>query len=516
MKGSTYRRCYCRGEDGKPLGKACPQLSSRRHGTWAVRQELPATAEGKRRSFSRSGYDTSKTAQAALDHLRALLALPEHDDAEGQLAVGDLLDELSRDSRAELPKVEDIRRRLNLGLALNSKLTVGEWLAIWLDGKKSRRKTVRGYESIIRVHLVPLIGHIRLARLSVPHLDDMFAALDDRNDVIAAENAQRREQEWRATWGKRARPPGAERERLAAERAKLADMPPYRKLTGPATKQRIRACLRTALNAAIARQGETGLTFNAAVYVELAGGARPKPVLWTEENIVRWQETGQKPSPVMVWTPEQIGAFLDAAEEHRLYAFFHLIAFRGLRRGEGVGLEWAGVDLEKKLLAPSREIVMDGWTPIETELKTEGSAAVIALDDVNAQVLAEHRTRMGAEQAERLKDRLPWTDSGKVFVDTDGGWLHPEKVSAEFERIAGAAGLPPINLRDLRHVAATLIHAGGGDLFAIKETLRHGSIKLAGDTYTNLLPQVDREIANKAVAVVPRARKSPENGQAPA
>jgi hypothetical protein len=48
MKGSTYRRCYCRGEDGKPLGKACSQLSSRRHGVWAVRQELPNA--GRRRS----------------------------------------------------------------------------------------------------------------------------------------------------------------------------------------------------------------------------------------------------------------------------------------------------------------------------------------------------------------------------------------------------------------------------------------------------------------------------------
>ncbi|GAB2782561.1 hypothetical protein [Streptomyces daliensis] len=77
-------------------------------------------------------------------------------------------------------------------------------------------------------------------------------------------------------------------------------MPPYRKLTGPATEQRIRACLRTALNAAIVRQRKTGLTFNAVEYVELTGGQRPKGLLWTDERAARWHETGEKPSPVSI------------------------------------------------------------------------------------------------------------------------------------------------------------------------------------------------------------------------
>ena len=40
----------------------------------------------------------------------------------------------------------------------------------------------------------------------------------------------------------------------------------------------------------------------------------------------------------MVWTPEQTGAFLDSAAQDPLYALYHLIALRGLRRGEAVGL----------------------------------------------------------------------------------------------------------------------------------------------------------------------------------
>lgn len=505
MKGSTYRRCYCRDGSGKVMGKACPQLSSRRHGVWAVRQELPPRADRGRRSFSRSGYATAKEAQADLDKVRALLDLAPGDDVEAQTKIGDLLEAVSKNKKAPLPDLAETRRRFRAGQPLTSKLTVGDWLDEWLESKKRKKSTLNGYASHIRVHLKPGIGHILLDRLNVGHLVEFFDAIDTENETIETQNEQRREQQARATWGKRSRPPASETARLASERAKLDEMPPFRRVTGPATQQRIRATLRSALNAAISQQL---LTFNPAAHVELASGKRPKAVLWTPEHVERWRQTGEKPSGVMVWTPVQVGEFLDHAEGDRLYALFHLIAFRGLRRGEAVGQDWSGINFAKAQLTVSKTIIQDGWTPVESDPKTEGSAATIALGPATLQVLAEHRVRQQAERQARLDAGLPWQETGKVFVDdVDGGWLHPEKVSDVFRRLCREADLPPINLRDLRHVAATLIHAGGGDLHSIKETLRHGTIQLASDTYTSLLPQVDQEVARNAESIVPRARR---------
>ncbi|MFH0243618.1 tyrosine recombinase XerC [Streptomyces sp. HK10] len=510
--GGVTKRCECRGPDGKLLGAACPQLTKRSHGRPAVRQELPPDADGKRRAFRRTGYDSVRDAQTDLDRLRAILDLPG-DDEDEQRRVGDLLADIAK-RRAPIPEPAEVSRRLGVGVPLDGRMTVGEWLEVWRASKKTRATTNRGYDSHIRVHLLPGLGHHRLDRLNVGHLVEFFDAIDERNETIAAENAARRAQEQRCKWGRPGAPPATHRARLAAERAKLAEMPPYRRTTSAATKQRIRSTLRAALNAAIARQL---ITFNPAAHVEMESGRRPKAVLWTEEHVARWQQTGEKPSPVMVWTPAQVGAFLDAAEGDRLYAFFHLIAFRGLRRGEGVGQDWANVDLERGLLTVAKEIVVDGWTMLETAPKTDGSAGTIALDDVTVEVLRQHRARQLAERdawnEEAARKRAAgekagdWVDTGKVFVAEDGTWLHPETVSDTFRRICREAELPPINLRDLRHVAATLIHAGGGDLHAIKETLRHSTITLAGDTYTSLLREVDKEIANAAAALVPRARK---------
>lgn len=520
--GGVSRRCECRGPDGKRLGSACPQMAKRNHGLRQIRQELPALAgengTEERKIFRRTGYTTVTDAEADLDKVRDVIALAG-DDTDAQQRITRLLVQVAA-GRAPIPDPEEVRRKLGVGVELDGRLTIGDLLTQWLAGKQRRSTTLRGYGSHVRVHLVPHLGHLRADRLNDQHVAAMFLAINDQNEVILAENAARREQEARCRYaggGALGRPKGEERIRLAAERAKLAAMPPYRRITGPMTQQRIRATLRSALNSPLGRRY---VTVNPATRVEMLTARRPKALLWTPGRVARWRETGEVPSPVMVWTPEQAGEFLDSAEGHDLYALYYLISFRGLRRGEAVGQDDADVDLDNLLLTVSQEVVQDGWDAVESDPKTDGSAATIALDVLTAEVLrayrarrVERRAKWIAADAERIiagEPSRPWQDTGKFFAAEDGAWIHPDTASKEFRKLSEKAGLPPINLRDLRHLAATLIHAGGGDLFAVAETLRHTSIKLAGEIYTSLLTEVDRSVAEAASRVVPRARKPVE------
>ncbi|MFI7101923.1 tyrosine recombinase XerC [Streptomyces sp. NPDC050161] len=498
MKGSTFRRCACRNpETGKQYGQSCPKLSNKRHGLWNIRQELPPHEDGTRRTFRRSGYPSKTEAQADLDKVRALLAIPGDDDPEGRTRIGDLLESVAAKKEA-IPEYEETQRRFRSGQALNVRMTVGAWLDEWLAGKRRRDTTVSGYESRIRVHLKPRIGHVALDRLRVGHLVEMFDAIEDANEEIEAENQTRREQEQRCKWGKRSRPPATERARLAEERAKLAEMKPHRKLTGPTSRQRIRATLRAALNDAIAQQL---ITFNPAAHVELDSGRRPKALVWTRERIAEWKRTGEKPSPVMVWTPEQTGQFLDRAARHRLYALYHLIAFRGLRRGEACGQRWTDTDLNAGLLTVARQLVQHGWKVEESAPKTDSGARVIALDAETVKALKAHRR---SQRKERLAWGEAYTDTGRVFTQENGEWLHPAWVTDQFQRLAAEAGLPPIRLHDLRHGAATLALAAGADMKVVQEMLGHSSITITSDTYTSVLPEVAREAAEAAARLVPR------------
>ncbi|MEV0277822.1 site-specific integrase [Streptomyces sp. NPDC050610] len=503
MKGSTHRRCYCRDpHTGKPLGKKCPKLTNRKHGTYSVRQELPPREDGTRRSFSRAGYDSLKAAQADLDHVRALLGLADSDDVEGLGQIAELLEKVAEE-KAPLPDIDSTRRRLSHGLDLTSRITVGDWLDMWLAGKKGRQSAISRDESNIRVHLRPRIGHLRLDRLRVAHLSEMFEAIAEANVEIAEGNVARRkafEDLAQIPWKGR-----EHRARRKAMKAAIAEMEPYRRIVGPATRQRVRSTLRAALNAAIAQQL---ITFNPAAHVELEAGKRPKALVWTDERMLHWKRTGEKPSPVMVWTPEHTGLFLDHAAEDRLYALFHLIAFRGLRRGEACGQKWTDTNLDAGLITVAKQLVVDGWEVYEDDPKTDAGARTIALDSDTVQTLKRHRAQ---QDREREEWGSAWVETGRVFAKENGEMLHPANVTRRFIELYEEIGLPPVRLHDLRHGAATLAHAAGADLKDIQEMLGHSSITITADTYTSLLPEADLAIAEAAARLVPRARAASEN-----
>ncbi|WP_330320453.1 site-specific integrase [Streptomyces clavifer] len=500
MKGSTYRRCSCRDpKTGKELGTSCPKRNSRNHCTYSVRQELPSREDGNRRSFARGGYGSLKAAQADLDHVRALLGLAESDDSEGIDLIAEMLAEVSRE-RSPLPEVEETRRRLNAGQDLIGSLTVAEWLDRWLAGKRIRKSGLNRYETDIRVHLKPRIGGRRLDRLRVSHLSEMFTDIRDANARILEDNAQRR-----AAIDEMATVPwkGVEnRARRKAMKAAIDEMPPFRRITGPATRQHVKATLRASLNDAI---GQQIITFNPAAHVEIDPVRKPKALVWTDERVTKWEQTGEKPSPVMVWTPQQTGAFLDFVAEDRLYAMWHLIAFRGLRRGEACGQPWSETNLDTHSLTVSSQLVQDGWGIEASDPKTDSGYRVVALDDDTVDVLKRYRERQGQD---REKWGRAWVETGHVFTQEDGSWLHPGKVTDLFERLVAASGLPPIRLHDLRHGAATLMLAAGIDIKIVSDTLGHSDTRITRDVYQSVLPHVGRSAAEATAKLVPLQRKA--------
>jgi Phage integrase family len=126
---------------------------------------------------------------------------------------------------------------------------------------------------------------------------------------------------------------------------------------------------------------------------------------------------------------------------------------------------------------------------------------VTALDTGTVAVLKEHRAR---QRAERLEWGEDWQDTGRIFTHEDGSELHPAWVSELFSQPAYRAGLPPIRLHDLRHCAATLAYAAGGDTKMVSAMLRHSSTSITEDTYTTVLPELAHEMAEALAAIVPR------------
>ncbi|WP_370420295.1 tyrosine-type recombinase/integrase [Streptomyces sp. QH1-20] len=499
MNGTITKRCGCRDADGKQLNSSCPKLSQRQHGVWTMTQELPPRRDGSRRRFRRSGYATKGDAQTDMDALRALLDIADKKtDPEGRARIADLLETVAA-SKENIPDYDETKRKFATGQPLSTHTTIGEWLEQWLESKKGlRKKGWDRYEVDVRVHLIPRLGHIRRDRLIVGHLDEMFANIAESNIEINEANALRRAalDELKLIPCK-----GLEnRRRRKALKETIDAMPPFRRITGVSTQHHIKATLRAALNAAIAR----GLiVFNAAAHVELEAAKRPKALVWTEERIAEYLRTGVKPSPVMVWTPEHAGQFLDflADTGERLYGLFHLITFRGLRRGEACGVRRTDRNRAAGTLTVATQLVQDGWEVIENAPKTDSGERVVALDEYTNEVLDEQMLR---QEAERLAYGEAWIDSGRLFTMPDGSFIHPGWLTDYFERLVELAGLPPIRLHDLRHVAASLMLAAGVDIKIVSETLGHSDSRITRDIYQSVMPKVAHDAAEATAAIVPR------------
>ncbi len=270
--------------------------------------------------MKRGGYPTQAEAEQPRQKIDRLLAIPEAGPT-GDQARRDLLTAIEKalKNRTALPDYDEMRRRYAAGQAIDATMTVGQWLDEWLAGRrKIRKSTRRSYEAHIRLYLRPHLGHLPIDRLRVVHIAAMFDAIDADNEFIRA-----------------ARASGDAKQREAVK---------GRRSVSPANKQRIRATLRAALNRAIKQ--EQLITVNHAAFVELESGKRPKAKMWTDEHVAAWRDNRarrdaaaveleaarergdeaavarltaeiddlddtERPSPVMVWTPEQTGQFLD-------------------------------------------------------------------------------------------------------------------------------------------------------------------------------------------------------------
>jgi integrase len=492
----TFKRCGCKGpltnadgtpvlnDDGEPkigyLERACPRLKERAHGSWYYQIELERDGTGERKRPRKGGFATQAEAAA---------------------------------------KAEEVWRASKAGVNVLSDETVAEYLARWLKKKKNelKRTTAHEYQRDIDLYLVPHLGALKMRDLRARHAQGMFdwiisdneRRLEHRAKVAELkETAEAASQAWRTAPTKT---PEEKAERAhrraawtAAREAYLVQRKELQRVTGPATMVSIKATLSSALSDAVK---EELIAKNYAALLTLPKVTKPRALAWTAPRVARWKRTGEKPSPVMVWTLQQTAEFLDFIVGDRHFPAWHLVLFHGLRRGELAALAWDEVDLAEGIIHISEQLVSISYEVHEDDPKAD-SVRDIKLNRDSVMLLKAWRKKQAAEREKWTAARAHKKSGNRVFTKEDGSAYHPQFFTDRWDRLVELSGLPPIRLHDGRHEAASLALAAGVAPKAVQAMLGHASMRMTTDTYQTVLPEMHAATASASLDLITAYRKA--------
>jgi integrase len=200
-----------------------------------------------------------------------------------------------------------------------------------------------------------------------------------------------------------------------------------------------------------------------------------------------------------VWTVAQLQRFLQYARSDRFFALWVLEATSGMRRCELAGARLDLLDLDVGTLSIEiTRVVVDGRV-IESDGKTENAQHVLALDLFTLAVLKAHVEQLARERRELGPD---YQDHGVLFCWEDGRPPHPDTITRRFKKLAAAAGLPEIDLHDVRHSYATAGRDAKIDWKALSQRIGHSDVAFTMKQYVQAALEADRQVATTLAELI--------------
>lgn len=302
---------------------------------------------------------------------------------------------------------------------------VNDWLAKGLKGRAD--KTVETLRGLAELHVIPLIGAVKLNELSADHVDEWLDGLT----------------------------------------GKLATR----------TLQEVHAILKRSIRQAQARDK---VMRNVAELVTTPKGreGRPSRALTLDQAAAVLEAAKTRPLYAYVVLSLMTGV---RTEEARALRWDHVVAWTGKKGGWRPVTE-AGFDHERFAVYVWRSVRGDGDT------KTQKSRRTLELPEEAVQALREHRTRQAAG---RLKAGAAWQDHGLVFCSQSGTPLDAHNVRRAFRGITKAAGIGKTwSPRELRHTFVSIMSDNDVPVETIADLVGHKGTSVTERVYRHQLKPV--------------------------
>ena len=209
-------------------------------------------------------------------------------------------------------------------------------------------------------------------------------------------------------------------------------------------------------------------------------------------NPIQWvRQSAKRRSAPNVLTIEEVRHLLAALPPRERILVF-LDVSTGLRQSELFGLQWQDIDFEIGELRVTRSVVGQ----VVGTCKTEASQKAIPLHEDLIEALK------GWRQQNPYKETQHW-----VFASPSSGGKNPywgqQLMRRDIRPVAEKLGITKrIGWHTFRHTYSTLLRAVGADLKVMQELLRHSTIRVTLDTYTQAVTAAKRTAHTAVVSLI--------------
>lgn len=396
------------------------------------------------------------------------------------------LDDLARDFEREVEK----------GTVLDgNKISFAEFSDKWTSyaEKELEPKTLFRYREMLNSRIIPVLGHVKLAKLQPPHLLEFYTNLSEAGIRLDGKYVIKPEaidiiKDNGLTVASLSSAAGVS-DRTISNATK--GLPITRK-----SAEKISNALEYKTQSLFMLYGEPGTLSSRTIlhHHRLISSMLTTAVQWqliTSNPAERVKAPKIDKRPVSHYDDEQTKALLNAidTEEPKYKAMVMLDVFSGLRLGELMGLNWTDINFENNSIEITKASqYLTGKGTFEKKPKNEASVRKISIPTPVMSLLKEYR-KWWLEQKIKCGDL--WQNSDRLFVTWDGRPMFTYTLTNWFPEFLQRHNLPKITPHGLRHTMASLLGSQGMEVSAISKRLGHARISTTLDIYTHVFKKAD-------------------------
>lgn len=205
------------------------------------------------------------------------------------------------------------------------------------------------------------------------------------------------------------------------------------------------------------------------------------------------------------YTKEELKSFfrcLLRLKDRRAYAFFRVLAFGGLRKGEAMALLWEDISFEDKTISINKTLaeLKDG-RPIIQDTKTESSNRTIQVDNRTIEILKEWKNHILQEKL-KVGIRDQNFEKNVVFCNSvllnENQYLYKSYANNVMKKVEKHfPDMKIIKVHGFRKTNASLLFESGASIKDVSQRLGHKSSKTTTDIYIMVTQTKQEETAEK-------------------